>query len=49
MLVRGGGPLGVIRSAYAAPGGGPIVAALARDTPATGRPAGRGSMYGADW
>ncbi len=36
VLVRGGGDLGLIQSAYAPPGGGPIIASLARYTPATG-------------
>jgi hypothetical protein len=36
VLARGGGELGFIQSAYAAPDGGPIIAALARDVPATG-------------
>jgi hypothetical protein len=36
VLFGGGGSLGVIQSAYAPPGGGPIIAALTRDTPVTG-------------
>jgi hypothetical protein len=37
VMMQGNGALGVIQNAYAAPGGGPIIASLARDTPATGR------------
>lgn len=36
VLVAGNGKLGVIEAAYAPPGGGPVIAALARDTPPTG-------------
>lgn len=36
VLMTGGGGLGVIEEAYVPPGGGPIIAALARDLPATG-------------
>jgi hypothetical protein len=36
VLVRGGSTLGLIEAAYAAPGGGPVIAALARNTPALG-------------
>lgn len=36
VLVRGGGTLGLIVSAYAAPGSGQVIAALARNTPAIG-------------
>ncbi|HEY3906621.1 MAG TPA: hypothetical protein VGM14_22110 [Streptosporangiaceae bacterium] len=36
VLMRGGGAFGDIQNAYVGPGGGPIIAALAHDTPAIG-------------